>query len=933
MKLRHLLHLAAMVLLLMAFSCTMEQACPDKAPVADGSEGVIHLNFKYSGSPETKSVLGSTANDTSIEGKLTDICWAFYNSRGEIERSGYSSNPSKLTERIRKGEKYTLFLLANMGDLSKEFPRDTSSVNEMEYLITEFDGVKDKGIPMSGRAEGVLLSSSEGTITVLLERLFAKIKLRIDKSIIAGANGLEGEYSVGGLKSGCVFLRNCNACLKPFGDSRASGPEDILQTADRMEDMNDIEDLMAESGMSQERIEELWGAGPAYAVDTTIVFYVPENLQGNLLSGSDSWGKTADAIGAETAAKCTYLEYTLGITPGAVGGFGGTVSYRFFLGEDATKNFDVRRNSVYNVHLSITAEGTLKDNWKVERRDDFTMGLQLDWAEEQGSWKTGKAPEYLGQGGVLTVEGTANPTSVTVEPSGLARVTANEDGSYDVYAIGSGKVTVTVYDSSDDRIKGQAVFEVNIPEASIPSSVSLNPDGTVVDFIPSYLKSDKTALNLSTLHPYAYDDFYRPSLVNGEGKYSSFLKLDSNKKQICFRRSSDAMTSAAGSNAHRVSFGTKQILKEGTFAVNYVDPFGKINVQGLSDIENCSLLANTDIPASSLEKIEAYKKWRDLSMSISYDTAINCSSDTLIRYETRPDGNEWNPSSTDAFRFTDIKRASCRMISNTVDISPAIGRHSVVAKVHNKHTPEDYVSREVAYFDSYVHVCVGANRYYGDIFMGSDPAGVGEYNNSDYSYSHLYAGKSNEFSFNYDDYFGVLGFVELRFLHDVNSSSEKSPLLNILGNCPSNGDLYGCSNIVKCSESLTLTDTSSPIYDNAYRNGGKYADMSVRLYDPGNTGNTHSERFEGIGDLLYRVTRFTTKTSADSVTGNWQTLLELDDSHAPKVNYYSYTGNSYTRQENFPYRYYWKDGPSKGYVYIYRLQDIVPSTNGWIDLL
>lgn len=878
---------------------------------------------------QTKSILGATAGDTSIEGKLRDVCWAFYNSRGYIEKMGYSEQAGTIVASVRKAETYTLLVLANMGDLKDSFPAHIDDTLSMEYVLPSFESVSDKGIPMSGRFRNVSVDNQPGT--VYLDRLFAKIYLRVDKSIIAGMCGLEGEYSVGGLKSGSVFLRNCNARLRPFGDSRASGPEDILRTADRMEDMNDIADLMAESGMSQERIEELWGTGPAYAMDTTLVFYVPENLQGNLLTGSDPWGKTADAIGAEKAAKCTYLEYSLDIAMGVVGGFGGNVKYRFFLGDDATKNFDVRRNSVYNVHLSITAEGTLKDNWKVERGDDFSMGLQLDWLEDTEAWKRGTAPEYIGQGGILTVEGTMNQTSVTVEPPELARVTANEDGSYEVYAMGSGTVKITIYDSGDDRIKGQTIFDIKVPEASLTSPVSLNPDGTYVNFVPSYLKSDKTALDLSTLHPDAYDDFYRPVLLKSEGKYIPYLKFDSNRKLIYFCRSSDAMISAAGSNTHRMSFGTEKILKECTFDVNCVDPFENISVQALPDIDNCSMLANTDIPVSFLENIAAYRSWRDLSVSIRHDNVINCASSSLIAYEVRPDGNSWNPSATSAFIFTDITRIDCRMKSNLRDNTPAIGPHTVVAKVYNKHMASDYVSRVVASFDSYVHVCVGAERSYTGKYRGDTPAGRTSI--SELNHCRVFVGDKFNGSF-FDQYFST-GYVGVKFLHDdVRGDGSTSPLLQRLGKGPasSNDNAYGCNSIVACSGNFENRDYAHPYYSSSRHKSPDHG--TVDLYEAGNPGTVDRNLYSGMGTKLFRVTRLATSAwDTLALDDGWKELLEVDNIHKPKYNILAWDGEKYDTNASVPVPYTWNGGPDTAYLKIYKLEDIYVPSNGWIDNL
>ena len=102
---------------------------------------------------------------------------------------------------------------------------------------------------------------------------------------------------------------------------------------------------------------------------TTFSFYVPENMQGTLLPGNtDSRQKTQDRLLAgnlsAVAPYLTYVEFAGRLNP-AAGGYGGDVTYRFYVGRDNCSNFDLERGREYEISLTFRVGSIFDPDWKV----------------------------------------------------------------------------------------------------------------------------------------------------------------------------------------------------------------------------------------------------------------------------------------------------------------------------------------------------------------------------------------------------------------------------------------------------------------------------------------------------------------------------------------------------------------------------------------
>lgn len=175
-------------------------------------------------------------------------------------------------------------------------------------------------------------------------RLFSKVTVRIDHSAFDG-QGANPEFFV----NSQLFLRQANARLQPFSDTAQKAQEaaDILAQSDYDPDMSSTN-----------------------ASVTTFSFYVPENMQGTLLPGNtDSRQKTRERLLAENLSSAvpylTYVEFVGRLNP-AAGGYGGNVTYRFYVGRDNCSNFDLERGREYEIALTFRVGSIFDPDWKVE---------------------------------------------------------------------------------------------------------------------------------------------------------------------------------------------------------------------------------------------------------------------------------------------------------------------------------------------------------------------------------------------------------------------------------------------------------------------------------------------------------------------------------------------------------------------------------------
>jgi hypothetical protein len=348
-----------MIYLLIALalvSCSKERD-NNAAPVLDAVESVAFASkVEQLVAPVTKSAYISSSFDDE---KITGITIAVYDhSTGRLyDKRHFNYGFDNMEIELRGGVTYDLYALANMGNQTAAVPVNRAALlSSFAYTVPSYSDVNTRGIPMSARIENYTAGTAADNC-FNLHRLFAKVTL----NVLTTYNGGTDE----GVKVTNLKIGNGNGVLKAFGASA------LTVASNRLPE----EDYQTNSSVNA----------------TSVVFYVPENRNGTIGSATTSRNKNPDANAAVAAVSdlLTYAEVTV---TAASTYYTGTVYYRSYVGINATDNFDVRGNCAYIWNMTLTEDGLVYDDWKIDnsladgRYLYFLQDPVLVQAGEEVSW-------------------------------------------------------------------------------------------------------------------------------------------------------------------------------------------------------------------------------------------------------------------------------------------------------------------------------------------------------------------------------------------------------------------------------------------------------------------------------------------------------------------------------------------------------------------
>ncbi len=334
-------YLALVLLLGGVASCQRET---DPAPEEDVDLYTLSLSRVQ---PESKGLIGSW-NDRSAETILSQARLAIY-LNGRLHTDYPVGSGDKV--QLNKALEYNIYALTSTGE-GWVWPQDEADLAEKTLILEEDSSVyRTRGIPLFGsltkkRPEeaDAYDGLTDGCITLPVRRLFARVSFHFEPDFAS----LQ-PYAFNELVS--LNVCHSNNVLRPFSESCKA-----LSTSD-----------IRISGWDRKTEPYLYSDQP-----DAIVLYIPENLQGDLLSHNDDpYRKIPDRVdllnGAGKADLCTYLEAVVHAEETYLPGVGGDATYRFYLGKNTTTNFDVEGNVDYDVTLTLSREGLgLTANWKVD---------------------------------------------------------------------------------------------------------------------------------------------------------------------------------------------------------------------------------------------------------------------------------------------------------------------------------------------------------------------------------------------------------------------------------------------------------------------------------------------------------------------------------------------------------------------------------------
>ena len=355
--------------------------CRKDADVSRDGDTQLSVSLSVEGdAPATRSVLPE--NDL-FESTIRGVSVFAYNSAtGELVAAKYFTT-SRFALTLTRTVPHTIYVLANMGDLTATAPKSELDLVNYSYDLVSYASIQSKGMPMVG-TKSVAAGATSAPIS--LRRLLAKLVMTVDHTELC-SGGAESPFT-----GGTFRLRQASRILYPFapGGSAARSAADLFSgnsdyaSADSELSFVDPdepvtgeitpghgvwEDVVPEDGISDEVFP-----GDAVFEESAIgeiVLFIPENRQGVLLPGNDnqmdkslSNGLLSGSVQAE---RCTYIEFD-GRKSGSVDGVQGQFLYRFYPGADSTQSFDLEGGKRYDITLILTWEGLfVEGNWMVEK--------------------------------------------------------------------------------------------------------------------------------------------------------------------------------------------------------------------------------------------------------------------------------------------------------------------------------------------------------------------------------------------------------------------------------------------------------------------------------------------------------------------------------------------------------------------------------------
>ena len=513
---------------------------------------------------EVRSIL--TAD---VESKVSDLTLASYGADGRLtEARYYDSGFDSMLLSVKSDGVSNIYALVNMGDMSGRFPQKETEVPGMEYRIQSYDEIDHKGFPMSGVLRGYAPERSVSVIDVY--RLFAKLCVRITHAGLSGYS--PSSYYSYNMCNKSLYVRQANRRLLPFSEqnSKALSAADILDVSDSYQNLNDknaYQGSLSQSGL---------GPGPGYAQDTTLVFYVPENVQGNLLpENDDPFGKVYEEIsdigGQSYSDLCTYLEFNA--RRENTQGYSGDVMYRYYLGADNTSDFSLVRNKRYDVTLDFTEDGFFAESWKVTRGGDWNDTRVLKFLGDSFSVQPGESADIMihyHRAGRNGVDSQHIPGDWMLQVDDEAMASAGLTYSFDPSVLITGKngykdFCLRVVASGDARVG-----------ASIPIT-AVTYDGRV---------ADRTVISVAAPSAFSPKWSFRPEYVAQEGMMS-FPDIAESDLPLSVSLSDGSKVSCMG-------------ISDRSFRIIALEP-GSVTICVRNALGSKSAVTQLDIKAPSLE--------------------------------------------------------------------------------------------------------------------------------------------------------------------------------------------------------------------------------------------------------------------------------------------------------------------------------------------
>lgn len=315
---------------LLLASCMLSEQHETSRKYEPGEDGSYPISI-YVEDPDVICQTKSSFTQEELT-RITDMNILVYHD-GKLlsEHSRYFADLSKVMMTFPSTKDgFNVYMVGNVGEV--EAPEDESEISKLQYVVGSYDEFRTKGFPVAN----TFLNYQRGSqVEFKVKKLVGQYNIRID------ASATEATYTVKDLR-----MKNCALDVYPFSyDTPAAvfGEENSVNTGDMLTS-DDIAKL---------------NAG-----ETVTLFFI-ENLQGVLMpENTDRKQKIPTNLDPMIAKRCTYIEITADVQTKAVKYT--NAKYRFYLGQDETTDFNIRRNTLYNATLDFTQNMVSEEEWRIE---------------------------------------------------------------------------------------------------------------------------------------------------------------------------------------------------------------------------------------------------------------------------------------------------------------------------------------------------------------------------------------------------------------------------------------------------------------------------------------------------------------------------------------------------------------------------------------
>lgn len=498
-------------------------SCMDEDDVKKGDNWCDGKSLRLSLSAPGNLLISPMTKSSQADSTITDLNVLIYKSGGErIVRYYDLTNNSSLIGNLLKGETVQLpievgenesgyvYAIANYGS-SLETSSSFKTEEELKNADFGLDGAKPRLLMFADGQHFDVSAPEANTVEAELVRIYSMVTVQVVKDLNKNVDVVPVSIQLRHIPSKGHFKKEDNKI-------GANGVECEIEG---------------------EIIENLNQGGNKNALDegNTYALFTYENMQPEGSNGGDQRTKTPKGLKPddivqiiETDRTCSYIELKAhylkdGNDKDDIGS--GEITYRFFLGEDELKNFEVKRNVHYQLVLTLTGNGGVNEGtWRVVP----ILNGEIQAPDVYVGYRDGSVTRMLVTGDVdyisdVTVKTTKDPMQSTILTNGFSikergfnpggkgyyvDIQATMTNAHD-YSKKVGEVTFTLKDRGGN-IKTQTAKVYQVPR--------------LVDPIAIYKKWNNTDPTKITVREYNPDKKMYETLES-KGKWTATIKESS----------------------------------------------------------------------------------------------------------------------------------------------------------------------------------------------------------------------------------------------------------------------------------------------------------------------------------------------------------------------------------------------------------------------